>query len=313
MILPLLSLTESQTVSALRSFVLGIVSSASFEGSIAGNVLTVTAALSGALTVNSVVQDSLGLASSGTRIVKQLTGVKGGVGTYTVSNSQTVAAELMYLGPEVIKGQINRVAEPPEADFVVLTPIRQQRLSWNDTTYVDGVFVASINGNTLTVSSITRGSLVPGQQILDITGSLAVNTALGPQLTGTPGGVGTYAVSPSQTVISETMYAGLAEVLSPTEITVQVDVHGPASGDNARMIDTLFFSEYAVDAFESTGYDVHPLFTTEPRQVPFLNAEQQYEYRYSFEAHLNANPVVMTPQQFADQVKVIIKPPVDLT
>jgi len=68
--------------------------SASFTGSIAGNVLTVSAVASGALAVGQTISDSTGDIVVGTTITALGTGT-GGTGTYTLSNSQTVASEAM--------------------------------------------------------------------------------------------------------------------------------------------------------------------------------------------------------------------------
>ena len=59
-------------------------------GSITGTVLTITAITSGTLTTGAIISGS-GV-SAGTTIVNQLTGSSGGIGTYTVSISQTVAS-----------------------------------------------------------------------------------------------------------------------------------------------------------------------------------------------------------------------------
>lgn len=63
---------------------------AAFTGSIAATVLTVTAVASGTLAAGQPVSGT-GV-SAGTVIVNQLTGTPGGIGTYTVSPSQTVAS-----------------------------------------------------------------------------------------------------------------------------------------------------------------------------------------------------------------------------
>lgn len=68
--------------------------SASFTGSIAGNVLTVSTVASGALAVGQTIMDSTGDIITGTTIMALGTGT-GGAGTYTVSNSQTVGSEAM--------------------------------------------------------------------------------------------------------------------------------------------------------------------------------------------------------------------------
>lgn len=63
---------------------------ASVTGSIAADVLTVTAVTSGTLSIGQSISGS-GM-TAGTRIVSQLTGTTGGVGTYTVNVSQTFAS-----------------------------------------------------------------------------------------------------------------------------------------------------------------------------------------------------------------------------
>lgn len=211
-------------------------------------------------------------------------------------------------GTDVIRAEYNRVPEPVAGDFIVMTQIAQDRLDTNETTFTDNILVGSIAGSILTVTSLIGASVVtPGELLTDTlwpTMNVAVGTIVGTQLTGTPGGVGTYTVTPSQTVASERMYAGTRADQVAVKLTIQLDVHGPASADNSRVIETLFRSEYAVDLFATFEADVAPLYCDTPRQVPFLNAEQQYEFRWSMDAHLQVNPVVTTPQQFADEIIV---------
>ena len=75
------------------------------------------------------------------------------------------------------------------------------------------VFVASVSGNTLTVSGVTSGTLAVGQTISDVTGNLAVGTVITALGTGT-GGTGTYTISGSQTVGSEGMTAAIASLFN---------------------------------------------------------------------------------------------------
>lgn len=232
------------------------------------------------------------------------------VPTISLTEAQALAALRSFLlgdilpGIEVVRGEVNRVAEPEAADYIVLWPLSQERLETNETTYADNIVTGSIAATVLTVSAVTRGSLAAGILLLDETGNLAVNTVIGSQLTGSPGGAGTYSVTPSQTVASETMYGGVRADAVATKLTVQLDIHGPNSGNNVRVIETLFRSEYATSAFADSGYDVVPLYSAEPRQAPFLNAEQQFEYRWSLDVCLQITPVIGTPQQFADQLHV---------
>ena len=156
----------------------------------------------------------------------------------------------------------------------------------------------------LTASSVTRGAVPLGALLLDTTAVLAPNTVLIGFATGS-GGIGTYIVTPSQTLASETIYLGQRADLVATEWTVQIDFHGPSSSDNIRVIDNLFRSEYAVNVIGAFGYAMSPLYADEARQVPFINSEQQFEFRWSMDLHLQISPTVTTPQQFFDQIKVV--------
>jgi hypothetical protein len=96
-------------------------------------------------------------------------------------------------------------------------------------------------------------------------------------------------------------------MLQPVEYTVQLDVHGPNGADNAFRISTVFRDEYATTAFASydTGGDLQPLYADDPKQIPFVNDQDQVETRWVLEACLQANQAVVNiPQQFFDQVQV---------
>ena len=94
------------------------------------------------------------------------------------------------------------------------------------------------------------------------------------------------------------------EVLQPTRLTVQLDVHGPSGGDNVQVITTLFRDTYAADFFTASGADIAPLYTGEPRQMPFLNGEQQVESRWSVDCVLQMNARVTVPQDFTQSLEI---------
>ena len=73
--------------------VLGVTSGATFTGSIAGTVLTVSAVAAGTLAAGQTVTGA-GMAQS-TVILSQATGTPGGIGTYSLNNSQSIASEAM--------------------------------------------------------------------------------------------------------------------------------------------------------------------------------------------------------------------------
>lgn len=219
----------------------------------------------------------------------------------TLAALRTFLTAVLPAGTVVIQGQPNRVAEPAAADFVVMTPIRRQRLATNIDGDADALFTGSITGPTMTITAVDHGVLAVGRT-LSGTGVIAGTaiTALG---TGT-GGVGTYTVSPSQVAPSQAIAGGTIEALQPTEVVVQLDVHGPASADNAQIVSTLLRDNYAVQSFVDSGFDVVPLFADDPRQIPFVNENQAVENRWIIEAHLQVNSIVGIPQQYADVVEV---------
>jgi hypothetical protein len=139
-------------------------SSAVFTGSISGTTLTVTAITNGTIAAG---QSLFGVGVTSETVITALGSGTGGIGTYTINLSQSVASRQM-----------------------------------NSTT-VGARVTGSISTTTLTVTAVASGTLFIGQTIQG-TGvtALTIITAFG---TGT-GGVGTYTVSTSQTVTSTTLY-----------------------------------------------------------------------------------------------------------
>jgi hypothetical protein len=210
-------------------------------------------------------------------------------------------------GVPVIAGQSNRVPEPMQGKFVVMTPIRFKRLATNLDTYSDIVFEGSVAGDVLTVTTILRGTVrldltLFGVDVID-------GTRITAQLTGIAGGVGTYRVSQAQTIAARTLAAGYMAMQQDAEVTVQLDFHGDdtTAGDLAQIASTAIRDDYGVRFFAGLAppmNGVAPLHADDPRQMPFINAEQQYEWRWVLEACLQANQVAITPMQFARAVEV---------
>jgi hypothetical protein len=235
----------------------------------------------------------------------------------TPSQSDTTTALRSFLigyvlppNVDVILAQVNRVAEPSNPDFVMMTPIRRRRLETNYDVFVDAKFTASIatvtsglppvTVTTMTVTAFAYGALKVGSVVF------GVNVANGTQVTAFgsgSGGLGTYLLNTAQTVASETMAAGVFNSLQPTEVAVQLDVHGPNSADNCQRISTLFRDDYAVRAFNSLNPNVAPLHADDFKQMPFINDQNQWEWRWVAEACLQVNATVAdVPQQFFDQI-----------
>lgn len=211
--------------------------------------------------------------------------------------------DVLPTGIEVVEGQDNRVPEPQVSDFVVLWELSRPRLATNIDNDTDVIFTGSIAGTVLTVTNVKYGKILAGTNLFgpNVVDDTTI-TSLG---TGT-GGVGTYNINNLQTVAPQDFAAGYEEKTQETEIIYQLDVHGPSSADNAQIISTMFRDAYAVDFLKAENPDIAPLFTSDPRFVPFANAEQQIENRWIVEANLQVNITIIVPQQFADVVDVSV-------
>lgn len=87
-----------------------------------------------------------------------------------------------------------------------------------------GAITASIAGSVLTVSAVAAGVLAAGQAVAGA--GVAAGTLIIGQLSGTPGGPGTYSVTGSQVVGSEAM---------TTSLTVQAQVQALSWQDMQKM------------------------------------------------------------------------------
>ncbi len=141
-------------------------STSSFTGSISGTTLTVTAVASGTIITDQVLTG--GSVTAGTKIVNQLTGTTGGIGTYTVDISQTRSSASLT------------------------------------GTYTLASTTLTINSTILRVSAVASGTLAVGQFLTGTGIDFGINiTALG---TGT-GGAGTYSLNTGDAFASTTISA----------------------------------------------------------------------------------------------------------
>lgn len=200
----------------------------------------------------------------------------------------------------VIKGQTNRVPPPPGTDYVAMWTLMRGRLAMNIDTYFDNQFTGSITENVLTVEVVNVGAVAGGQTLYGT--NVPAGCEVATQLTGPPGGPGTYAVTLPATTTPATIYSGIKSVMQETKFSAQVDVHGPSSGDNAQRISSLLWDQVGVDAFAALPGGLWPLYCDDPRQTAFVNDAQQYEDRYTIDVHLQVNIAALVTQQFADKL-----------
>lgn len=220
--------------------------------------------------------------------------------------------DVLPSGVEVLTGQPNRVPEPSSLNFVIMTPIRVERLGTNRGSGFDVKFTGSVAGNILTVTSVAidprtglqHGSIATGRFLygVNVTDGIKIVS----QLSGTPGGAGTYQLSGSQSLAPETLAAGYWQYMQPASATVQLDFHSAdlSSSDMAMTASTLFRSEYGTRFFKALGPDVTPLYADDPSQQPFVNDQQQYEWRWVLDACMQVNDIAQVGQQFADAVNI---------
>lgn len=218
---------------------------------------------------------------------------------------RTFILGIMPSGTEVFLGQANRVSEPETVNFVVFTPISRTRLRTNIDTFADCFFDGYISGTTLNVNQINYGEMVVGAPVYG--SGVIISTTVIQFLTGT-GGAGTYLINPPQVVSPTVMAAGTMEFQQGTEIVFQLDFHSNDMGvasDMAETFTTLFRSDYGVTTFTALNPYVTPLYSEDPKQVPFINDQEQYEDRWIVEAHVQADQTVSgLPQQYADVLAI---------
>jgi hypothetical protein len=311
--MPMISPTQSNAQAALSSFLSQVLPGvagaqpAVFSGTISGSLLTVSEMFTGAI---SSYAPLLG-AAPGSIILSQASGSSGGIGTYNISVSQIASnSKTMATGVSIIAGQQNRAMEPVNPFFVVMTPIRFDRFATNVDYSDDVKFVGSIASNVLTVTHVDTGVLTPGATVFGA--NVVAGTTIIYQMTGAPiGGIGTYQVSKSQTILSETLSAGWKTLTQDAQITIQIDFHSSdtTAGDFAQTVSTALRDAYGVDFFASLAIPLNgvvPLYADDPVQRPFVNAENQFEWRWSLDCRLEVIQTIRVPEQYSDSATVTL-------
>jgi hypothetical protein len=179
---------------------------ATFVGSISGTTLTVTSVSQGALAVGQVISGP-GVAT-GTAITALGTGT-GGSGTYTLSKSQTVAAGTLTASPATNnpvpgRARIGSTIYASQYAAVVATLgawAAPRSLQVGSANNPSAAVLGHISGTTLTVTSVTSGTVAVGQFVSggDSAATVSIGTLITALGTGS-GGTGTYTVNNSQTI-----------------------------------------------------------------------------------------------------------------
>lgn len=92
-----------------------------------------------------------------------------------------------------------------------------------------------------------------------------------------------------------------ADVTGPKRIDIQIDFYGPTAGDQCTAVKGIYRSYLATAAFPD---GITPLYCTDGTQAPLLDAEEQYESRWTLTASLQYNSTVSIPLQFANKLAI---------
>lgn len=223
---PLVPSNAAQQVqSAILAAFAGDSLSASFNGSIAGTTLTVTSVTSGTLAIGQTLSDLTGEITAGTTITNLGSGT-GGVGTYSLSQSQTVPNEAMTAEAPATATSVPRARINSLVYAIQYVPAIAALGSWAQVANIqigsinspDAVVEGQIVGNTLTVTSVTSGAIVLGDTLFDPAGLIANGTIITSFVSGS-GGVGTYTVNNPQTVGASFTGSGSGTNLTVSAVT----------------------------------------------------------------------------------------------
>lgn len=213
--------------------------------------------------------------------------------------------DVLPAGVPIIAAQANRVPEPKQKNFVIISPLRFERLATNLSRDLDNRFTGSVAGSALTVSAVDFGEIRIGSTLFGV--GVADGTRITAQSSGPAGGAGVYVVSNPQTIAAETLSSGLREVTLESIMTVQLDFHSEdyTAGQMAQTAATLLRDPYGTKFFEGQGIPLAPLYADDPRMLPFTQDQSQWEWRWTLDAKFQLDQTVLVSAQYADSLSVL--------
>lgn len=85
---------------------------------------------------------------------------------------------------------------------------------------------------------------------------------------------------------------------------IQVDIYGQSAGDRAIALETVFTAGYAYDKIKAIDARLAPLYSSPAIQAPMVNAERQWQERYTLTLSLQAHITVSFPQDYFDNAEI---------
>ena len=113
-----------------------------------------------------------------------------------------------------------------------------------------------------------------------------------------------YIATPQESWSAGSANPGVDSAKTSSQWRCQLDFYGTGAQDAATAVSRIIRTTYACDQFTASGVDMQPLYAEEPKNLTMINAENQYESRWSFDFVAQFNPVVSTPLDFADSLTV---------
>lgn len=83
---------------------------------------------------------------------------------------------------------------------------------------------------------------------------------------------------------------------------IQVDIYGDNAGDRAVALETLFASSYGYEKIKVIDDRLAPLYSTAAIQAPMINAESQWQERWTMTLSLQAHITVSLPQDYFEKI-----------
>ena len=86
----------------------------------------------------------------------------------------------------------------------------------------------------------------------------------------------------------------------------QLDFYGAGAADAIQIVHSLFRTSYTCEQMATSGLEVQPLYAEDPKNTTMINAEQQFQERWTLDAFIQFNPVVTVPLDFASSLEATV-------
>lgn len=149
--------------------------------------------------------------------------------------------------------------------------------------FTGGTVTGSITGTTMTITAVSSGRVRPGHTITGTT--VAVNTTVVSQISGTTNGVGDYTVSTSQTVTSRTLTAAASSSDGIANAIVLKDIDNTVGSGS-----TVFPAANYCEALSINGLTDWYLPSQNELEIAYFNLKPSNAPNLTANNNLNAVP-----------------------